>query len=565
MHNQEQSSAGPGNEIFLALQGGGARGLAHVGGLLAIEKRNLKVKAVAGTSAGSMVAALVAAGYKGHHLVNLPAKKHIFNLLPIFGKKKDGKLNYSKPTHLFTAYGWSILWAGRSIGKIIAKILNPEWAQTWIWLYKLLLLSLIAVGGYFAWEPYGDIIKFAGKCAIYAFPVLLVMALWGLTSVRKVRELIDAALVDMLRIEGVNSGITFGHMKAAGCIPLKIVATNVTTQSLELFCYDRTPGVLVADAVAASICLPGIFKPWKIKFERITPMGAKTISGRFLDGGIVSNLPAWTFDEDSLLSPGIPTVALSLSAPHVENTGHWLFSLVNTVVNGSSEVHTRASGPIITIPLSPKFGMLDFDLSEKKVFEEVKAASYRVQQELAQALFVGPQVLRETVRELHEELNKLLLRYAGTFYIGSITDRLRVSIAVQRGNSMSCLSSVVDEGFMSYEPDRRQTTLIESSHVGKAWTEKQSVFEEVAASTLKYPAWHEVKWVLCVPLIHHKKLKRRSRPCVIKIDSNIALDTSLQGHLQHLGAFLVDAEKLVHVYANKTKVTRYVQGANTWL
>lgn len=553
MHNQEQSSSGPGNEIFLALQGGGARGLAHVGGLLAIEQRNLKIKAVAGTSAGSMVAALVAAGYKGHHLVNLPANKHLFNLLPIFGKKKDGKLNYSKPTHLFTAYGWSMLWTGRLIGKIATKILSPDWVKKAGWLYKVLLLSLMVTACYFAWEPYGDILKLVGKCAIYAIPVLLVIALWGVTSVRKVRKLIDAALVDMLKIEGVTSGITFGHMKAAGCIPLKIVATNVTTQSLELFCYDRTPKVLVADAVAASICLPGIFKPWKIKFERTTPAGVKKISGRFLDGGIVSNLPAWTFDEDSLLSPGVPTVALSLSAPHVENTGHWLFSLVNTVVNGSSEVHTRASGPIVTIPLEPKFGMLDFDLSEKRVFEEVKAASYKVQQELAHALYVGPQVLKETVRELHEELNRLLLRYAGTFYTGSISDRLRVSIAVQRGNAMSCLSSVVDEGFMPYEPDRRQTTLIDSSHVGRAWVEKEPVFEEVTAAKMRYPAWNEVKWVLCFPLMHSIKHRRRSRPCVIKIDSNIALDDNLPDYMEHLSAFLADAEKLVYLYAKKQR------------
>ena len=50
-------------EIALALGGGGAKGNAHIGVLRVLEEAGYTVRAVAGTSAGSIVGALYAAGY----------------------------------------------------------------------------------------------------------------------------------------------------------------------------------------------------------------------------------------------------------------------------------------------------------------------------------------------------------------------------------------------------------------------------------------------------------------------------------------------------------------------
>lgn len=50
-------------EISLALGGGGAKGIAHLGVLRFLEKHGFQVKAISGTSAGGIVAALFAAGY----------------------------------------------------------------------------------------------------------------------------------------------------------------------------------------------------------------------------------------------------------------------------------------------------------------------------------------------------------------------------------------------------------------------------------------------------------------------------------------------------------------------
>lgn len=54
--------------IGVALAGGGIRGIAHVGVLKALEENGIKVEAIGGTSAGSIVAALYAMGYKPYYI-----------------------------------------------------------------------------------------------------------------------------------------------------------------------------------------------------------------------------------------------------------------------------------------------------------------------------------------------------------------------------------------------------------------------------------------------------------------------------------------------------------------
>lgn len=57
------ASAEPREKIGLVLSGGAARGLAHIGVLRAVEEQNIKIDAVAGTSMGSVIGGLYAAGY----------------------------------------------------------------------------------------------------------------------------------------------------------------------------------------------------------------------------------------------------------------------------------------------------------------------------------------------------------------------------------------------------------------------------------------------------------------------------------------------------------------------
>ena len=77
----------------------------------------------------------------------------------------------------------------------------------------------------------------------------------------------------------------------ARCIPLKIVATNVSTGELTLF-DRRFPHVPVGQAVAASAALPFAFRPARI------PAFSLAGHSMFADGGLVSNLPSWVFRDE---------------------------------------------------------------------------------------------------------------------------------------------------------------------------------------------------------------------------------------------------------------------------
>ncbi|PSL48275.1 NTE family protein [Chitinophaga niastensis] len=63
-----QKNTGNRPKVAVTLSGGGARGLAHIGILEAIDSAGLKVDYLTGTSMGSIVGALYAMGYSGNHI-----------------------------------------------------------------------------------------------------------------------------------------------------------------------------------------------------------------------------------------------------------------------------------------------------------------------------------------------------------------------------------------------------------------------------------------------------------------------------------------------------------------
>lgn len=60
-----------GNGLGLVFSGGGARGMAHLGVIRALEERNLPIDLVGGTSMGAFIAALVAVGYRFEHMMDI--------------------------------------------------------------------------------------------------------------------------------------------------------------------------------------------------------------------------------------------------------------------------------------------------------------------------------------------------------------------------------------------------------------------------------------------------------------------------------------------------------------
>lgn len=87
-------------KIGLALSGGGAKGLAHVGVLEVIDDIGLKVDFVTGTSMGSIMGALYAIGYSGDSIHKIAASEEwdllLSNKIPLEALTPDERLEYDK-------------------------------------------------------------------------------------------------------------------------------------------------------------------------------------------------------------------------------------------------------------------------------------------------------------------------------------------------------------------------------------------------------------------------------------------------------------------------------------
>ncbi|MEL7001655.1 MAG: patatin-like phospholipase family protein [Bacteroidota bacterium] len=82
------------SEIGLALSGGGVRGVAHLGLIKALEENNIAIKAISGTSAGSIVAAFYASGYSVDDILDVILNIKAIKLLrPALSKTGLLKMN----------------------------------------------------------------------------------------------------------------------------------------------------------------------------------------------------------------------------------------------------------------------------------------------------------------------------------------------------------------------------------------------------------------------------------------------------------------------------------------
>ena len=64
-----------------ALSGGGARGIAHLGILQALDEYSIKLSAISGTSAGAIIGAFYASGYSPKEILDIISKTKFFKLL----------------------------------------------------------------------------------------------------------------------------------------------------------------------------------------------------------------------------------------------------------------------------------------------------------------------------------------------------------------------------------------------------------------------------------------------------------------------------------------------------
>lgn len=512
--------------LYIALEGGGAKGVVHVGALYAIENLDGVVpvyRGFSGTSAGSIVAALAAAGFKASQMVGLdaPQKTMLDELNRAYGRE------YKSAADLFGAKGWQAIaglqglatarfkWLslGLAAAAQLAVVLGSAWSGWWLGTLAGVLLSVVWV---------------------------LLARRWLLRRYRGLADLAPfrAAMDDALAIQfppGTRRPIRFRDFTEHGKPTLKIVATNISDRKMELFSPETTPCVAVADAVVASCCIPVVFKP--------SPCEGKA----YLDGGLVSNLPAWVFDEERALEPEATTIAVEINDPPVDGAGaaaNWLVPALRTAIFGRGGLNKRGSGHIITLSMNSALGLLQFDAplasadkEAKTVTSEVKEARDIASLHLQKTLVMVPNLLELATAVMLVRVREAFDRKRTAF--GTMPDedvRIRVAFAIPPANHQFSLRLQYSAGYFG-EPDQNMLVPVLGSYAGVAFrsgkpylVRDQQIRDDRSRTDLPPSvlrvisrAWPEMQWCLNVPVFN--PAENGIKPAlVVTIDCNCPIN-----------------------------------------
>lgn len=530
--------AGDNLRVFVALEGGGAKGLVHIGALKALEERAVKFCGLAGTSAGAIVAALKAAGYGADELVD-PVRET--TLLPQVDP------TFKSATDFFGYSDWARI---RIFRNLIVQFGSSKLKKIVIFCFLIgIVPASIGLAAFF----FGAFAAFAGIFAWIAIAIFLwFVVVGGLASVKTFRDTLGRALQRKM-FPGDDKRVVrfsdFGH----GDVPsLKIVATNITRGELRLFSPDETPDIAVADAVAASICLPVIFRAWTID-EML-----------HFDGGLVSNLPAWTFDEERSLDPDAMTIAieiLSASTNAVKPTARrWLVPAIRTAIFGSSILNKRAVGRFEVVQLKTDLDLLAFDAQGEKVFQVMREATAASRARIVQQLFTLPQLYSNACSAVRDLVHDVLLEetrlLGGTSFMG----RIRVALAVPEDGHRKSLRLKYGVGFdTEADTDEELLLPIADTNIGVAFEKNEAAFAyfRVPGGTgtavgerpptqgldrrRQRLIWREVAWRLCIPIAASESA---SPLFVVTVDCNQPIDPEAENFPDVLDLFQEEIETI---------------------
>ena len=489
-------------KAFGVFKGGGVKGLAHVGAYKAATERGIEFEGVAGTSAGSIVAALIAVGYSPDELY-----------------KPDGadKGPFGEPyTEFFEEETWARAERCRRNLSHIRLNLNLFFLACHVALYFLLGRALpLAINvlrvlggvllGLFAWREYQNL---AVSCWFVECVVGYILFFWmfrqqrlasdlhwlvdaltkgyGLFSTKAFTVWLDPLIRKKVTGSGENGAVLFRDISDK--IPLKIIASDVTHQTVFVFSQADTPEIPIIDAVAASMSIPVVFQP-KACLERI-----------FVDGGVVSNNPAWALDDERARAGiGVPTLMFNLQErsqrlilqPNtlqkpVELFGRFLKQVLMTVFEGGEILQYRQVGNLHIIPISVGVSTLTIDLSEEQRRTLYLDGKNQAREQFEQ--IAGPQDPQKIKEEVLRPIHDILLDVTGMQ-----GRHLRVAVMIRICKNSSDAPSqrryllrVCCSYNMDNDADDQMELDLNVGGAGQCWRERQLIFVDMNAARKTY-------------------------------------------------------------------------------
>jgi NTE family protein len=306
-------------DCFAIFEGGGAKGLAHVGALKAAEETGLRFVGLAGASAGAIVAALAAAGFRADDIYN-----------PQPGTRS-----------LFADLDW------------IALLGADEWRQ-----FQSFVAEAAGIPPATGTPGLGTALRARKFFKRWAAQIGTAAARRGFFSTERFEAWLNDAL--LRRLGGPRRRITFDDLNAApGTTTLKLVSVDIASQELLTYSLLDSPDMPVARAVAASISIPFFFAPTQVEGRAM------------VDGGLMSNFPAWLFEsERASYPPFLRTYGFTLAEDdrlgQADGTLRVLLdyagAVIRTGIFGGQSLLNQSVELFQAVPIRSGVGVLAFDL-----------------------------------------------------------------------------------------------------------------------------------------------------------------------------------------------------------
>lgn len=311
----------PANVQYLALEGGGGKGVTYLGAIRALERLGIlpinidqpgqnQIRGISGASAGAITALFLAMGYTSSGLQRILSNSSTFTGFfdgPHIGIARSVDRNNRPELHTEiptgtnpvdfirqrsqSISGWSLL--ADSVAYLARRgtfgpTSNP------------IIRRLVSYPEFYLYNIVYDRGIFPGQAARNFLQTAVYGRLWD----RLVRRSTPPG--QPILIYSVNgSEINFRRFFDLTGVDLVITGANITKQKPAVFSKRHTPDFPVAEAVGISMNLPLLFKP--VHVEANVPVGqynsrVDDYHGMWIDGGVLNNFPLHAFD---FLSPTV--------------------------------------------------------------------------------------------------------------------------------------------------------------------------------------------------------------------------------------------------------------------
>ena len=218
------------DNCLAVFQGGGCKAIAYIGAYKEARKRGVIFNEIAGTSAGSIIAALIAAGATPEYL------------------EKFIKNNLNTISHICPKSEVKLSWINRKINNAIIKW-GPKFTNT---------------------EFPDSVVEYLENYSLKEF-----INKKGMYNIDVLYNLMENSLKDLLKLD---RSAQFKDL----IIDLNVVASDIKDKQVVVWSKNNCKNITVAEAVCASCSIPIFFTPYR---------------ERYVDGGLLSNLPNFVFSQ----------------------------------------------------------------------------------------------------------------------------------------------------------------------------------------------------------------------------------------------------------------------------